>query len=454
MPHFLTTFKGMLVLAISIIAITIVIATVCIILRKPESYRTISVENVNGTCMIQNDSGGKNAYKGMHLYSGDDVSVADNSDLTMLLDMDKYVYADENTHFWLSADTNKQAGRTCIYLDEGSELNWLKTKLEENERYEIDTPNSTMAVRGTIFRVSVSYDGDGLTWTSVDVFKGKVQVDLKTSDGEYNGVSELFEAGEGALIKGNSDFSEFVPNDNGNIHRQISYEGVPQDVLDELGISDSIAESIESVPDTTVETESTEEISTEDLFDDALTFYTDKAQQLTEDIIIDIIVDDFNHDGTYEAFALTGTQNDLEEIQSDYFYGELPDPTTLWYLTENAEQIIDHKVISSDSPYSLAKVIEPNGDILVYTTAYFSNSENQSLFFTVRNNNYVRINEFEGNISIEPDGKLTISDTYYTIDGVDEDGFDNYVCETTIDTYRYNGSEYEYISGETTPYDE
>lgn len=455
MPHFLTTFKGKLIFAISIIVAAAAIATVCITLRKPEGYRTISVEEVNGTCLIQNDSGDENAYKGMHLHSGDDVSVAESSDLTMLLDMDKYVYADENTHFWLSADGNGQTGKPRIYLDEGSELNWLKTELKENESYEVDTPNSTMAVRGTIFRVSVSCDDNGLTWTSVDVFKGQVQIDLKTSDGESNGVSELFQAGENALIKGNSDFSEFVPGDDGNIRRNISYEGLPQDVMDELGISsDSISESTESVPDTAATEEpteevSTEEASTEDLLNESLAFYTDKAQQLAEKVIIDIIVDDFNHDGAYEAFALTGTQNDLDEIQSEYFDGGLPDPTTFWYLTENDEQMIDYKGLSSDSPYSLTKVVEPNGDILVYTSAWYTRYNEQHLFFTVRDNSCARVNVLEGSISVEPDGKLAISELYQAPDGVDEDGLDKYILEETVSYYEYDGSEYKYISSET-----
>ena len=234
MNKLLSTLKGKVILGVAVTGIIAVAATVAVLLSKPESYRTFSVEEVVGNCQITSDEGQKNAYEGMHLYSGDDVSVREKSSLTMLLDRDKYVYADENTHFWLSAKGNEKAGQTTIHLEEGSELNWLKTELSEGETYEINTPNSVMAVRGTVFRVTVYYDEDGTAWSEIEVYQGKVEISLQTTDSKLNGVKEIFMEGQAALIRGNEKLSEFVAGDDGRIHRKIDYKNIPKNMTEML----------------------------------------------------------------------------------------------------------------------------------------------------------------------------------------------------------------------------
>lgn len=203
---------------------------VAVLLSRQESYRTVAVAETNGTTLVVNEtSAGENAYVGMHLYSGDDVTVQNSADLTLLLDMDKYVYAEEHTHFWLETAGSSDKGRTVIHLAEGSELNRLKNQLKEGESYQVDTPNSTMAVRGTVFRVTVYYDENGMAYTLIEVLDGAVQVDLKTVEGVYNGVSETLYAGEAALVRGNSDFAEFVVGEDGSVKQEIDYKAIPQE---------------------------------------------------------------------------------------------------------------------------------------------------------------------------------------------------------------------------------
>lgn len=208
-----------------------------VLLSGEESFRTVAVEEVNGTTLVvSNGNEAVDAYEGMHLYSGDDVSVQQNSDMTMVLDMDKYVYAEPGTHFWLECAGTADDSRTVIYMDAGSILNRITDNLNEGEVYQVDTPNSTMAVRGTVFRVTVYRGDDGLVYTLLEVFEGYVQVDLKTEDGEYNGVSETFGPGESALIRGNSDFSEFVRDGEiewietktDTVKLPIAYKEIPQ----------------------------------------------------------------------------------------------------------------------------------------------------------------------------------------------------------------------------------
>jgi hypothetical protein len=239
---FLKTTKGKVITIGGGTVVAIGIAAA--VLLQGSGYRSIAVEQVSGSVNVVGEKNNGQAYEGQHLYSGDDVTVGDASELTMCMDNDKYVYADANTHFKLEASDASEDSMIKIYLDAGSELNELQSKLAEGESYEVDTPNSTMSVRGTSFRVTVYKDKDGLIYTLVEVESGQVLVRLKTTDGSYNGIEKLFMPGESALIRGNSDFSEFVTSellDAMNIKGgdeegalQLAYDNLPEDGLERL----------------------------------------------------------------------------------------------------------------------------------------------------------------------------------------------------------------------------
>lgn len=206
-----------------------------VIMLAGNGYRTVAIEELSGTTVVTSEEkGATEAYEGMHLYPGDDVAVQQASDMTMVLDMDKYLYAEAGTRFHLEYAGKPGKSETVIHLEEGSVLNRIKDRLNAGEVYQVDTPNSTMAVRGTVLRVSVYRDGTGLSYTQLQVFDGNVQVDLKTEDGEYNGVTAMVEAGQAVLVRGNTDFSEFVIGESGEIASPIDYKDIPQDVAEEL----------------------------------------------------------------------------------------------------------------------------------------------------------------------------------------------------------------------------
>ncbi len=241
--EFLKTTKGKVISigGVSVVAVGIAAA----VLMQGDGYRSISVEQVSGTVSVVGEKNNGQAYVGEHLYSGDDVTVGDASELTMCMDNDKYVYADANTHFNLQASAANEDSKIKIYLDAGSELNDLQTSLAEGETYEVDTPNSTMSVRGTKFRVTVYKGKDGNYYTLVEVTEGEVLVKLKTTDGSYNGVEKSFLPGQSALIRGNSSISEFVTStmlkdedlsgDSGDTEvLMLSYDTLPKGGLDRL----------------------------------------------------------------------------------------------------------------------------------------------------------------------------------------------------------------------------
>ena len=143
-----------------------------------ETARTVVVQETNGTTVVLDaKKTSTNAYKGMHLVAGNDVTVQKISDLTMLFDMDKYMYAEESTHFWLSKASGSQEKRKPgIYLDVGATLYCIVNPRENGAVYQVDTPNSTMAVRGTVFRVEVREGKDGKIYTYLAVLNGAVKV--------------------------------------------------------------------------------------------------------------------------------------------------------------------------------------------------------------------------------------------------------------------------------------
>lgn len=201
-----------------------------------ETARTVVVQETNGTTVVLDaKKASTNAYKGMHLVAGNDVTVQKISDLTMLFDMDKYMYAEENTHFWLSeASGSQKKSKTVIYLDEGATLNRIVNPLENGEVYQVDTPNSTMAVRGTVFRVEVREGKDGEIYTYLAVLNGAVKVKLKTTEGKYNGVSETIPAGTAAAIRADESFSEFIGGSGGKHTAPIDYAAFPAGTLRQI----------------------------------------------------------------------------------------------------------------------------------------------------------------------------------------------------------------------------
>ena len=227
---FLKTTKGKVVTLASgagVIAVGIAVA----VLMQGSGYRSIAVDGLEGTVNVVGEKNNGNAYVGQNLYSGDDVTVASASSLTMCMDGDKYVYADADTHFSLEASKPKDDSRIKLNLDAGSELNELKNKLADGESYVVDTPNSTMSVRGTTFRVTVYKGEDGLWYTLLEVISGTVEVALKTEDGTYNGIVAQVGEGQAAMVRGNSEFSEFIVGEENEEILIFDYKQLPENAV-------------------------------------------------------------------------------------------------------------------------------------------------------------------------------------------------------------------------------
>ena len=199
--------------------------------KKEEAYRNIKVMSINGSATVERASVGTlDAYADMKLENGDRLSVDGSSSLTLSMDDDKYAMLEPGSSLTLEADGTKENSRTVIHLEAGAVMNYLSEKLSEGSSYEVTVPNSTMAVRGTVFRVAIVYDENGDSYTTVQVFDGIVGCRLIFPDGTISEEEVQLAPGKEVLIHGDTSISEYV----GDKGHDIDYTTLNREALEFL----------------------------------------------------------------------------------------------------------------------------------------------------------------------------------------------------------------------------
>ena len=181
--------------------------------EKEEAYRMIQVLEVSGTVSVERASMGTfDAYEGMRLESGDKISVGEDSWLKIKMDEDKYALIEPASVLRLEASGSSADSKTVLHLEAGAISNRLENELSAGSSYEVNTPNSTMAVRGTVFRVEVVWNEDGVSVSDISVYDGKVASRLVYPDGAVDGEGRavLILGGTEAQIWGNKILSKYV----------------------------------------------------------------------------------------------------------------------------------------------------------------------------------------------------------------------------------------------------
>lgn len=184
--------------------------------EKEEAYRMIQVLEVSGSVSVERGSmGAMDAYEGMRLESGDKITVGAESWLKIKMDEDKYALVEPDSVLSLEASGSSADSKTVLHLEAGAVSNRLEEKLSDASSYEVNTPNSTMAVRGTVFRVEVTIDADGVSVSNVSVYGGSVAARLVYPDGTMDEEQEavLLMGGTAAQMWGNDDLSRYVTTD-------------------------------------------------------------------------------------------------------------------------------------------------------------------------------------------------------------------------------------------------
>jgi len=221
--------------------LVIILVVVLVTLLKEESYRVIQVSEVDGSAEVDREEIGLlDAYMGMMLQSKDDVAVEEESYLYLKLDEDKYVMMEPETRFHLEAAGSSENSKTVIQLEAGAVVNRLDNRLSEESSYEVTTPNSTMAIRGTVFRVEVvpSADGTGVE-TYVSVYEGEVACSSIQPDGTV-GDEVVLVANDQNIVIRNTEEGTIIVTDP----ELVAYEELESKVLE--FIMDAIEEKEES----------------------------------------------------------------------------------------------------------------------------------------------------------------------------------------------------------------
>lgn len=223
--------KVWIILGVTLAAVVAAaVALILVLDGKEETYRSILVYQVSGEATITREGVGEmEAYENLMLQSGDTVTVAADSSLRLKLDDDKYIMVEPESELGITADGNSEDSRTSIDLRRGAITNEIQNKLSEGSSYEVTTPNSIMAVRGTVFRVSVEYDENGDTYTRVSTFEGRVVSRLIKPDGSVVDEEVVIEDGNEVIIRGTAEDTIYLTGPE-----EIDFASLPTETLEYL----------------------------------------------------------------------------------------------------------------------------------------------------------------------------------------------------------------------------
>ncbi len=216
--------KKIIIISASVLAV-ILAAVIIFILTREDSYRILKVFEVDGEATVtREDIGSIDPYNNMVLQSGDQVALKTGL-MTLQADEDKFIHLEEGTELVLNATGNEANSKTTIELKSGAITNDIQNKLSGESTYEVNTPNSTMSVRGTMFRVVV-YEENGIKYTKVSVFEGGVASYLVFKDGSVSDKEVRVEKGKEVIIYEDDKTTDYLSEP-----KDIDYSQLPDSVL-------------------------------------------------------------------------------------------------------------------------------------------------------------------------------------------------------------------------------
>ncbi len=187
-----------------------IILTIHLLSKKTDSYRSILIYQLEGKAEIEREGTGTiAAANNLYLESGDRVRLDHASSMRLKLDDDKYILVEEDSVLSIQAEGTDKDSKTSICLEQGAITNEIQNKLNDQSTYEVNSPNSIMAVRGTIFRAEGFTDNEGKNQTKISTFDGAVGFQPIAPDGTKQD-EILIEAGKEAVIQSTSDGIQYL----------------------------------------------------------------------------------------------------------------------------------------------------------------------------------------------------------------------------------------------------
>ncbi|MBP5262056.1 MAG: FecR domain-containing protein [Clostridiales bacterium] len=221
--------KLIAIIAVAAVLVAAVVTTLVIVFTKDDSYRLLKLYEFEGTGAVTREGKGEiTPYANMVLESGDNIRL-DTGRMTIQADEDKYIHLDEHTEIELVASGKGANTKTKIQLLKGGISNDIRNKLSADSSYEINTPNSTMSVRGTVFYTFI-YEIDGVKYTRVCVFEGVVTTHLVYKDGTVEEKEVLVGKGKEVIIYEDGTTTDYLYDEP----QDIDYDTIPENVLRDL----------------------------------------------------------------------------------------------------------------------------------------------------------------------------------------------------------------------------
>ncbi len=219
--------KVIIIIIAAVAAVLLLAGGIFFLTKGKDAYRILKVFEVEGDALVTRlNTGDIVPYNNMVLESGDKICL-NTGKMTLQADEDKYIYLEEQTEMVLEASGTGENSKTRINLTKGAITNDIQNPLSGESSYEINTPNSTMSVRGTTYRVAV-YEEDGVVYTKVSVFDGEVASALCKNDGSISDEAAVAK-GKEVIIYDDGTVTDYVSDP-----QDIDYSQLPQETIELL----------------------------------------------------------------------------------------------------------------------------------------------------------------------------------------------------------------------------
>lgn len=200
-----------IIAAAAVVLVSVIVVLVIHFTGSDDSYRSIQIYELEGKVSIERENMGTiEAVENLYLESGDWIRVPKGSYMRLKLDDDKYILVEEDSVLSIVAEGTKEDSKTSIQLEQGAIVNEIQNKLSKDSSYEVNTPNSVMAARGTVFRVEVTIDENGEMYTKVSTFEGKVASWLIMPDGTRVEDAVMVKGGKEVIIHMDVEKTEYI----------------------------------------------------------------------------------------------------------------------------------------------------------------------------------------------------------------------------------------------------
>lgn len=145
--------------------------------------RNLTVTDISGTVNITRDGKGINVARQSKLRSGDIISTDKNGSVRISIDGDKYIWVEPDSSAYIYFTDVASKGDISVNLTKGSVICQLNSELKGGASFSLKTPNSTVSVKGTVFRAEFDYAQEYKNYknvmiTQVQNFDGTVELQL------------------------------------------------------------------------------------------------------------------------------------------------------------------------------------------------------------------------------------------------------------------------------------